>query len=117
MVTVVINTLRLQILAAREELEVCKLMGASDAFVRRPFLYFGIVQMVVGAGLGLLAAEGARLALNEISREVLTAYGLRFQLLPPDPLELGVVVGFAVVIGWLSAAISVWAFLRALRPR
>ncbi len=116
-VTVVINTLRLQILAAREELEVCKLMGASDAFVRRPFLYFGIVQMLVGAGLALAAAEGARRALNLISEQVLTSYGLHFQLQPPEPLELLVVLGFALVIGWLSAAFSVWSFLRTLRPR
>lgn len=116
-VTVVINTLRLQILAAREELEVCKLMGASDAYVRRPFLYFGIVQMLLGAGLGLLAAEGARMALNAMSLEVLAAYGLHFELQPPDPQELAAVVGFAVLTGWLAAALSVGAFLRGVRPR
>jgi cell division transport system permease protein len=114
--TVMINTLRLQILAAREELEVCKLMGATDAFVRRPFLYFGILQMLLGAALGLLAAEAAREALNRISTEVLGAYGLHFVLQAPAPLELVVVVLFAVAIGWLAAAFSVWLFLRPLRP-
>ncbi|MDE3010414.1 MAG: permease-like cell division protein FtsX [Pseudomonadota bacterium] len=116
-VTTVVNTLRLQILSAREELEVCKLMGASDAFVRRPFLYFGILQMLFGAALALAAAEGARMALNAISQDVLASYGLHFVLQPPDPGELAAVVGFAVVIGWFSAAWSVWMFLRALRPR
>ena len=116
-VTVVVNTLRLQILAAREELEVCKLIGGSNAFVRRPFLYFGLVQMLCGAGLGLGAAEAARLGLNRISAEVLNSYGLVFQLRPPDPLELAAVVMFALGIGWLAAALSVWAFLREFRPR
>jgi cell division transport system permease protein len=116
-VTVVVNTLRLQILAAREELEVCKLMGGSNAFVRRPFLYFGILQMLCGAGLGLGAAELARYGLNRISGEVLSAYGLVFQLQPPDPVELAAVVVFALLIGWLAAALSVWAFLREFRPR
>lgn len=116
-VMVLVNTLRLQILAAREELEVCKLMGASDAFVRRPFLYFGIVQMVLGAVLGLLAAELARRALNRISQEMLGAYGLHFTLQAPAPLEWLVVLLFAVVIGWLAAALSVWLFLRVLQPR
>jgi cell division transport system permease protein len=116
-VTVVVNTLRLQILAAREELEVCKLMGASNAFVGRPFLYLGIVQMLLGAGLGLACAEGARRALNQISLEVLDAYGLHFQLHAASPAELGAVVGFAVLIGWVAAAMSIWTFLRRLRPR
>ena len=116
-VTVVVNTLRLQILAAREELEVCKLMGASDAFVLRPFLYFGIAQMVLGAALGLGGAELARLALNRLSSQVLAAYGLHFQLSAPLPEEIATLFGFAVVIGWLAAAGTTAAFLHRLRPR
>ena len=116
-ITLVVNTIRLQIAGAREELEVCKLLGASDAFVRRPFLYFGMMQMLLGAGLALALAEGARHALNQVSREVLGAYGLYFQLQPPAPIEYGSVLGFAVLSGWVAAAGAMAIFLRALRPR
>jgi cell division transport system permease protein len=115
-VTVMVNTLRLQILASRDEIEVCKLMGASNAFVRRPFLYFGILQMLLGAGLGLAGAELARLELNQLSIEVLGNYGLHFQLHAPTPEEFASVLGFAALVGWLAAAGSVWIFLHRLRP-
>ena len=45
------NTIRLQILTRREEIEVSKLIGATDPFIRRPFLYFGAVQGLAG-GIG-----------------------------------------------------------------
>jgi cell division transport system permease protein len=52
LVAVTFNTIRLQILSRREEIEVAKLIGATNAFIRRPFLYFGLLQ---GLGGGLVA--------------------------------------------------------------
>ena len=48
LVAVTFNTIRLQILTRREEIEVAKLIGATDAFIRRPFLYFGALQGLAG---------------------------------------------------------------------
>jgi len=44
LIAITFNTIRLQILTRREEIEVAKLIGATDAFIRRPFLYFGLTQ-------------------------------------------------------------------------
>ena len=44
LIAVTFNTIRLQVLTQRDEIEVIKLIGATDAFIRRPFLYFGALQ-------------------------------------------------------------------------
>jgi cell division transport system permease protein len=48
LVAITFNTIRLQILTQREEIEVSKLIGATNGFIRRPFLYFGLVQGLLG---------------------------------------------------------------------
>ncbi len=48
LVAVTFNTIRLQVLTQRDEIEVVKLIGGTDAFIRRPFLYFGTLQGLVG---------------------------------------------------------------------
>ena len=48
LVAVTFNTIRLQILTRREEIEVSKLIGATNPFIRRPFLWFGALQGVAG---------------------------------------------------------------------
>jgi cell division transport system permease protein len=52
LVAVTFNTIRLQILSRREEIEVARLIGATNGFIRRPFLYFGLLQ---GLGGGVVA--------------------------------------------------------------
>jgi cell division transport system permease protein len=48
LVAITFNTIRLQILTQREEIEVSKLIGATNGFIRRPFLYFGAAQGLLG---------------------------------------------------------------------
>jgi len=62
LVAVTFNTIRLQILTRREEIEVSKLIGATDSFIRRPFLYFGALQGLAG-GIAAWASIGASLQL------------------------------------------------------
>src|SRR5205814_4046414 len=64
---VTFNTIRLQILTQREEIEVSKLIGATDAFIRRPFYYLGLLQGLAGGAMavGIVAA-----ALALLNREV-----------------------------------------------
>lgn len=116
-VTVVVNTIRLQVLAAREEIEVCKLMGASDAFVRRPFIYFGLVQMLLGGLVALGMTELARIGFNALSGEWLGRYGLSFQVQSLQGLESVMGLLFALMLGWIAASSAVSAFLYRLRPR
>ena len=112
LVAVTFNTIRLQILTQREEIEVSRLLGATDAFVRRPLLYLGLLQGVAGGALGLAILAGALGVLNLGVRDLAQAYGSSFRL--PflawgDALS---VVGFSGFLGWLGSAMSVSRHLR-----
>ncbi len=115
-VLVVGNTVRLDIQARREEIGVLQLLGASDGFIRRPFLYLG-AWYGLGAGvvaLGLVAGAGAALAgpLAELSR----SYGSPFALKGLDLLHSSIVLLAIVVVGWLGAWLVTGHFLRQTRP-
>jgi cell division transport system permease protein len=107
------NTIRLQCLARREEIAVSRLLGATDAFIRRPFVWFGAIQGALG-GLGAWAASTLGVAL--VNRELATvpewlagSTGLR-ALLPGEGLAL---VAMAATLGAAGAWGSVWRQLRA----
>lgn len=107
LIAVTFNTIGLQVLTQRAEIEVLRLIGATDSFIRRPFYYLGFLQGAAG-GLIALGIVGAGLAL--LNREVDTlaaSYGssFRFVFLPAgDALA---VLAFAALIGWLGAYLSV----------
>lgn len=107
LVAVTFNTIRLQILTRREEIEVAKLIGATDPFIRRPLLYFGAVQGL-GGGLAAWAIVAASLYwLNGGLAELSRLYGSRIEL---QPLNLGdglSLLLFAAVLGWFGAWLSV----------
>jgi cell division transport system permease protein len=116
LVAVTFNTIRLQILTQRAEIEVSKLIGATDAFIRRPFYYLGFFQGVAG-GLVALGIVWAGLALlNREVRRLAESYGSSFGfgfLTPGDALA---VVLFAGLLGWLGAQLSVSRHLREIEP-
>ena len=58
LVAVTFNTIRLQVLTQREEVEVIKLIGATDAFIRRPFLYYGALQGAAGGVVAWFIVSG-----------------------------------------------------------
>lgn len=116
-VIVVMNTVRLQVTAAREEIEVCKLMGAGDAFVRRPFVYFGMIQMLLGGLLALGMTEVARQGFNALSQGWLGTYGLSFEVQSTPAIEAFIGLLLALVLGWFAASSAVSVFLYRSRPR
>jgi len=117
LVAVTFNTIRLQILTRREEIEVSKLIGATDSFIRRPFLYFGALQGLAGgvaawaiiwAGLQLLNH-----GLADLSRLYATQIELR-HLSPEDSTSL---LLFSAGLGWFGAWLSVDQHLARIEPR
>jgi cell division transport system permease protein len=117
LVAVSFNTIRLQVLTQRDEIEVVKLIGATDGFVRRPFLYFGVLQ---GGASGLVAfavvaGAGALLRHGLPGAEPGFAAALGSGLPGPATLLLAVAVGGA--LGWFGAWLSVSEHLRRLDPR
>ena len=113
---VVGNTVRLDIQSRREEIGVLQLLGASDGFIRRPFLYLG-VWYGFGAGvlaLGLIAAAGW--ALREPLAALSASYGSQFALKGLAALHSAVVLLATVLLGWLGARAVTGHFLRQTRP-
>jgi cell division transport system permease protein len=114
---VVGNTIRLEIAARRAEIEVTKLVGGSNAFVRRPFLYTGVLYGLGGALLawGIIAVTVA--VLGEPVATLARLYGSRYLLHGPAPLDVGILLGAGAVLGWLGAWISAARHLRSIEPR
>lgn len=114
LVAVTFNTVRLQVVTQREEIEVAKLLGATDSFIRRPFYYLGLLQ---GAAGGVVALAIVAAGISLINREVAplaATYGSTFRFALPAPGDALAIVLFAGLIGWLGAYLSVDQQLRVL---
>jgi cell division transport system permease protein len=113
---VVGNTVRLDIQSRREEIGVLQLLGASDGFIRRPFIYLGAWYGLAAGGLALGLLTLAALALREPLATLARSYGSAFALVGLDPVGAVAVVAAATVIGWLGAWLVTGHFLRQTRP-
>jgi cell division transport system permease protein len=111
------NTIRLEILNRRTEIEVTKLVGGSNSFVRRPFLYTGVLYGLAGAVLALGIVEIAVIVLGRPIATLAELYGSHFALLGPPLHDVGVLLATGVVLGWLGAWISAARHLRRIEPR
>lgn len=114
LVTVTFNTIRLQILAQAAEIEVAKLIGATDGFISRPFHYFGALQGALG-GLfaALLVALGGQLLAAPVD-ELIALYGGSFVLHGLSAAHVGALMAIGGALGWLGAQLSVAIHLRRL---
>ena len=107
LVIVTFNTIRLQILTQRQEIDVSRLLGATDPFIRRPFYWFGSLQGLLG---GLVAWGTVWLMVHALEAPVESlarTYGAVFSLSGPGLRDTAAILGFAAFLGWLGSAISV----------
>jgi cell division transport system permease protein len=111
------NTIRLEILNRRAEIEVTKLVGGSNAFVRRPFLYTGMLYGLGGAVFAWAIVETAVIVLSQPIATLAQLYGSHYALQGPSLEDIGVLLGAGVVLGWLGAWISAARHLRTIEPR
>jgi cell division transport system permease protein len=107
LVAITFNTIRLQILTRREEIEVSKLIGATNQFIRRPFLYFGAVQGLAGGLAALSVVATATWLLNRDLAGLSELYAATFGLQPPSIQDCALLLGFSSLLGWLGAWLSV----------
>jgi cell division transport system permease protein len=115
-VLVVGNTIRLDILNRRGEIEVMKLVGATDGFARRPFLYGG-VWYGLGGGLGaVLVVTVAVAALAKPLEHLAALYGSQFRLTGLRAVEVVRILGMSVGLGWLGSWIAATRHIRAVEP-
>jgi len=117
LVAVTFNTIRLQILTRRDEIEVSKLIGATNPFIRRPFLYLGSLQGLAGGCAAWLIVTLALVVLNVQLAELTTLYGTAFKLQPLDAADSLLLLGFSAALGWLGAWLSVSRHLWQIEPR
>ena len=111
------NTIRLEILNRRAEIEVTKLVGGSNSFVRRPFLYTGVLYGFAGALLALGIVEIAVIVLGRPIATLAEVYGSHFALQGPPLDDVGVLLATGIVLGWMGAWISAARHLRRIEPR
>lgn len=112
LVAIASNAIRSQILARREEIEVSRLIGATDRYIRRPFLYYGALQGATGALAALAILTLLGIALGGPVSELANLYGSPFRLVPLDVTEGSLLFGGATLFSWLGAWISVGRTLR-----
>jgi cell division transport system permease protein len=117
LVAVTFNTIRLQILTRRDEIEVSKLIGATNPFIRRPFLYFGALQGLAGGFAAWVIIAVAVLALNIQLADLTGLFGTAFALDWPSLGDTMTLLVFGAVLGWLGAWLSVSRHLRLIEPR
>ena len=118
MLAVIGNTIRLEIQGRRPEIEVVRLVGGSTGFVRRPFLYTGMLYGFGGALLAWAMVGTARPgACAHRSATLAQLYGSSYTLSGPAPAQIGVVFAAGLGLGWLGAWLAAARHLRGIEPR
>jgi cell division transport system permease protein len=115
-VLIVSNTIRLDILNRRAEIEVMKLVGASDGFTRRPFLYAGIWYGLGGGLLALMLVAVASTVLARPVAQLAFLYGSGFSLEGLKIVTGLAVLGLAVGLSWIGSWLAATRHIRAIEP-
>jgi cell division transport system permease protein len=107
LVAVTFNTIRLQILTQRDEIELCRLIGATHAYIRRPFFYLGSLLGLFGGLAALAIVLSGLTVLNRDLAHLAQLYGSDIRLRLPNSNEMISALAAAVALGWLGAYLSV----------
>jgi cell division transport system permease protein len=114
-VVIVANTIRLDVAARVEEIQVLSLVGASDSFIRQPFMYSGFWYGLLGSVLALLLLGLSLVYLSSPISRLLDAYGSAADLTGPGLMEALVVLLGGGLLGLLGAALAVQRYLGRLK--
>ena len=111
------NTIRLEINNRSVEIEVTKLVGGTDGFIRRPFLYLGLCYGLAGAVVALAVVALALLLLAAPVRALAALYGSGFTLTGLSLRESGILLAGGALLGWGGAGLAAARHLRAIEPK
>jgi len=106
-VAVVFNTIRLQVLTQREEIEVSRLVGATNRFICRPFYYTGALLGLIAGALALLAVLALLHPLNAAIADFARLYASEFRLVTLGLPLLSLLLAISAVLGLLGSLLSV----------
>lgn len=115
-ILVVGNTIRLAIAARIDEIRVVKLVGGTNAWVRRPFLYTGLWYGLIGGLFAWLLLIICWLILRGPTADLAMLYGSHFRLKPLSAYAALVILCSAMVLGWIGAWWSVSRHLGEIEP-
>lgn len=114
---VVGNTMRLGVENRRQEIEIAKLFGATDAFIRRPFLYSGLLYGAIGGVIAWVLVGVAFLLLGEPVQRLTALYPGDYRLLGLGAGASVALVAGGALLGLLGSWLSVGRHLAAIEPR
>lgn len=112
LVAITFTTIRLQVLTQRQEIDVSRLLGATDSYIRRPFYYFGTLQGLLGGVIAWAIVAAVALWLHGPIGELARLYSLDFALRALGGRDAALLLAFAAGLGWLGAALSLRQHLR-----
>jgi len=107
LVAIIGNTVRLQMMTQLDEIEVSKLIGATNQFIRRPFLYAGTLYGLGGGLAAWLIVLGVVAFFNTSVTEIADSYASQFRLSMPNATITLVMLLSAVGLGWLGSFVAV----------
>ena len=116
LIVVTFNTIRLQILTKRDEIEVSKLIGATSNFIRRPFLYFGAIQGVAGGAIAWLIVAIVINLINSELTNLVQLYAVDFHLYHISFEDSISLLLFSSWLGWAGSWLSVASHLWQIEP-
>lgn len=111
------NSVRLTISSRRETINIMKLIGATDGFIMRPFLYGGALYGGIGAVLAILLSELLMVQLDKAVTNVATVFETSFGLTGLKLDEMLILIFISVMSGWLAAWLATVKHLRDFRPQ
>ncbi len=114
LIAVTFNTIRLQILTQHDEIEVSRLIGATDAYIHRPFLYLGGMLGLLGGLIALGLVSGGLALMNTDVATLASLYGSQFRLDSLGAPDCGPFLLFSGLLGWLGSYLSVSAHLQSV---
>lgn len=116
-VIIIGNTIRLDIQNRREEIEVTKLIGASNAFVRRPFLWSGFWYGLFGGLLSLALLQYGLFLLEQPVARLANLYQSGIVVLSLSTLEIAAILGIGVTLGLIGSWFAAARHMRRIEPR
>jgi cell division transport system permease protein len=109
------NTVRMQILTQKDEIEVSKLMGATTSFIKTPFLYAGILYGLFGGLLAVLMIAGVIEIFNYSVAQISRLYSSDFSLSLFNTNLFFTIIGSAIVIGWVGSYLAVTRSIASIK--
>jgi cell division transport system permease protein len=113
---VVGNSIRLDIENRRTEIEVTKLIGASDRFIRRPFLYGGMWFGLLGGILALLLVFTVLLVIRQPAQDLVSLYNSDFKLMLPSLKQSIGLIGTSIFLGLFGSWLAVGHRIAKIQP-